>query len=163
MISWNALTSSISGFTMGRAIRRKQPNFATGSSSTLGAVWSDLFALFAGTALEAYAEDLAWGVVNLFHRAASRKSCQLDRASEEIRASLIGRWLGGSFVQSGEADCANAVCRGKHAGFRAHARGVSLALPRLNGGLVEAGFGFPRELLEEPHHYGDQPARLHSC
>ena len=42
-------------------------------SHTLGAVWSDLFALFADTALEADAEDLAWGFVNLFHRAASRR------------------------------------------------------------------------------------------
>ena len=55
---------------------------------TLGAVWSDLFALFADTALEADAEDLAWGFVNLFHRAASRKSAQVDRASDEIRALL---------------------------------------------------------------------------
>ena len=55
---------------------------------TLGAVWSDLFALFSDTALEADAEDLAWGFVNLFHRAASRKSVQVDRASDEIRALL---------------------------------------------------------------------------
>ena len=55
---------------------------------TLGAAWSDLFALFADTALEADAEDLAWGFVNLFHRAASRKSAQVDRASDEIRALL---------------------------------------------------------------------------
>ena len=41
---------------------------------TLGAVWSDLFAIFSDTALEADAEDIAWGFVNLFHRAASRKS-----------------------------------------------------------------------------------------
>lgn len=57
-------------------------------AQTLGAVWSDLFAMFADTALEADAEDLAWGVVNLFHRAASRKSAQLDRASDEIRVLL---------------------------------------------------------------------------
>ena len=55
---------------------------------TLGAVWSDFFALFADTALEADAEDLAWGFVNLFHRSASRKSAQVDRASDEIRALL---------------------------------------------------------------------------
>ena len=57
-------------------------------SHTLGAVWSDLFALFADTALEADAEDLAWGFVNLFHRAASHKTTQVDRASDEIRALL---------------------------------------------------------------------------
>lgn len=55
---------------------------------TLGAIWSELFAMFAGTALEADAEDIAWGFVNLFHRAASRKSAQLDRAADEIRALL---------------------------------------------------------------------------
>jgi hypothetical protein len=55
---------------------------------TLAAVWSDLFALFADTALEAEAEDLAWGFVNLFHRAARRKSAQFERASDEIRALL---------------------------------------------------------------------------
>ena len=58
------------------------------SERTLAAVWSDLFALFADTALEADAEDIAWGFVNLFHRAASRKSAQVDRASDEIRALL---------------------------------------------------------------------------
>ena len=55
-------------------------------SQTLAAVWSDLFAVFTDTALEADAEDLAWGFVNLFHRAAQRKSKQLDRASDEVRA-----------------------------------------------------------------------------
>ena len=55
---------------------------------TLGAVWSDLFAMFSDTALEADAEDIAWGMVNLFHRAASRKAAQLDRASDEIRVLL---------------------------------------------------------------------------
>ncbi|MCX9147072.1 DUF2493 domain-containing protein [Erythrobacter sp. WG] len=55
---------------------------------TLGAVWSELFAMFADTALEVDAEDIAWGFVNLFHRAASRKSAQLDRAADEIRALL---------------------------------------------------------------------------
>lgn len=55
---------------------------------TLAGIWSDLFAMFADTALEADAEDIAWGFVNLFHRAASRKSSQLDRASDEIRALL---------------------------------------------------------------------------
>tara|TARA_A100001391_G_scaffold188617_2_gene159346 strand:- start:1047 stop:2000 length:954 start_codon:yes stop_codon:yes gene_type:complete len=53
---------------------------------TLSAVWSDLFAMFAGTALEADAEDLGWAFVNLFHRGAQRKSSALDRASDEVRA-----------------------------------------------------------------------------
>lgn len=58
------------------------------SAQTLAAVWSDLFSLFADTALEADAEDIAWGVVNLFHRAAARKSASVDRASDEIRVLL---------------------------------------------------------------------------
>ena len=55
---------------------------------TLAGAWSDLFALFTDTALEADAEDVAWGFVNLFHRAAQRKSNDLDRASDEIRVLL---------------------------------------------------------------------------
>lgn len=69
---------------------------------TLAGVWSDLFAMFADTALEADAEDIAWGFVNLFHRAASRKSSQLDRASDEIRASLAG--ANGSEVHSSKLE-----------------------------------------------------------
>ena len=57
-------------------------------SQTLAAVWSDLFAVFTDTALEADVEDLGWGFVNLFHRAAQRKSKQLDRASDEVRALI---------------------------------------------------------------------------
>jgi len=53
---------------------------------TLEAVWSDLFALVSGTALEADAEDLGWAFVNLFHRSADRKSTALDRATDEVRA-----------------------------------------------------------------------------
>ena len=55
---------------------------------TLAGVWSDLFSLFSDTALEADGEDIAWGFVNLFHRAASRKSSAVDRATDEIRALL---------------------------------------------------------------------------
>jgi hypothetical protein len=53
---------------------------------TLEAVWSDLFALVSGTALEADAEDLGWAFVNLFHRSATRKCTALDRATDEVRA-----------------------------------------------------------------------------
>jgi hypothetical protein len=55
---------------------------------TLEAIWSDLFALFSGTALEADAEDLGWAFVNLFHRSAARKATALDRATDEVRALL---------------------------------------------------------------------------
>lgn len=55
---------------------------------TLGAIWSELFALFPETALEDDAEELAWGVVNLFHRAVMKRSAQIDRATDEIRLLL---------------------------------------------------------------------------
>ena len=57
-------------------------------TQTLAAVWSDLFALFTDSALEPDAEDLGWGFVNLFHRAAIRKSELLDRETDEVRALL---------------------------------------------------------------------------
>jgi hypothetical protein len=58
------------------------------TEQTLVAVWSDLFALFPDTALEDDAEELGWAFVNLFHRAALKRSGQIDRATDEIR-SLI--------------------------------------------------------------------------
>lgn len=57
-------------------------------TQTLAAIWSDLFALFPDTALEDDAEELAWGLVNLFHRAAAKRAAQLDRATDEIRCLL---------------------------------------------------------------------------
>lgn len=57
-------------------------------AQTLGAVWSDLFAIFPDTALESDAEELAWGFVNLFHRAAAKRSAQIDRATDEIRCLI---------------------------------------------------------------------------
>ncbi len=57
-------------------------------TQTLGAIWSDLFALFPETALEDDAEELAWGLVNLFHRAAVKRGAQIDRATDEIRCLL---------------------------------------------------------------------------
>ena len=55
---------------------------------TLAAIWSDLFALFPETVLEDDAEEIAWGLVNLFHRAAAKRSNQVDRAADEIRCLL---------------------------------------------------------------------------
>lgn len=55
---------------------------------TLAAVWSDLFQLFPDTALEDDAEEIAWGFVNLFHRAGAKRSAQIDRATDEIRCLL---------------------------------------------------------------------------
>ncbi len=69
---------------------------------TLAAIWSDLFALFPDTALEDDAEEIAWGLVNLFHRAAAKRSAQIDRATDEIRCLLAS--ADGSEVHSTELE-----------------------------------------------------------
>ena len=69
---------------------------------TLAAVWSDLFALFPDTALEDDAEEIAWGLVNLFHRAARKRSAQVDRATDEIRCLLAS--ADGSEVHASELE-----------------------------------------------------------
>ena len=69
---------------------------------TLAAVWSDLFQLFPDTALEDDAEEIAWGFVNLFHRAASKRSAQIDRATDEIRCLVASN--DGSEVHSSELE-----------------------------------------------------------
>lgn len=69
---------------------------------TLGAIWSDLFALFTETALEEDCGNIAWGLVNLFHRAAARRSAQIDRATDEIRCLLAS--ADGSEVHSNEPE-----------------------------------------------------------
>jgi hypothetical protein len=69
-------------------------------AQTLAAIWSDLFALFPETALEDDAEELAWGLVNLFHRAAAKRAAQLDRATDEIRCLLAS--ADGSEVHTSE-------------------------------------------------------------
>ena len=73
-----------------------------GVAQTLSAVWSDLFALFPDTALEADAEELAWGFVNLFHRAATKRAAQIDRATDEIRCLIAS--ADGSEVHSNELE-----------------------------------------------------------
>ena len=69
---------------------------------TLAAIWSDLLALFPGTALEEDAEEIAWGLVNIFHRAAAKRSAQVDRATDEIRVLLAS--ADGSEVHSTELE-----------------------------------------------------------
>jgi hypothetical protein len=69
---------------------------------TLEAIWSDLFALFPDTALEDDAEEIAWGLVNLFHRAAAKRGAQVDRATDEIRCLLAS--ADGSEVHSTELE-----------------------------------------------------------
>lgn len=58
------------------------------AEQTLAAVWSDLFGLFPDTALEDDAEELGWAFVNLFHRAALKRSGQIDRATDEVRCLI---------------------------------------------------------------------------
>jgi SLOG family YspA-like protein len=69
---------------------------------TLTAVWSDLFQLFPGTALEDDAEEIAWAFVNLFHRAATKRGAQIDRATDEIRCLVASN--DGSEVQTSELE-----------------------------------------------------------
>lgn len=77
----------LSGFAIGAA-PVSTTDFPTTQAvvHTLEAVWSDLFAMISGTALETDAEDLGWAFVNIFHRSAHRKSTALDRATDEVRA-----------------------------------------------------------------------------
>jgi hypothetical protein len=69
---------------------------------TLAAIWSELLALFPGSALEEDSEEIAWGLVNLFHRAAGKRSRQVDRATDEIRCLLAS--ADGSEVHSSELE-----------------------------------------------------------
>ena len=69
---------------------------------TMGAIWSDLFALFPETALEDDAEELAWGIVNLFHRASVKRGAQIDRATDEIRCLLAS--ADGSEIHTSELE-----------------------------------------------------------
>jgi hypothetical protein len=71
-------------------------------AQTLAAIWSDLFALFPETAIEDDSEEIAWGLVNLFHRAAMKRGAQLDRATDEIRCLLAS--ADGSEVHTSELE-----------------------------------------------------------
>jgi hypothetical protein len=79
-----------------------EPPDSEAVEQTLAGIWSDLFALFPGTALEEDAEEIAWGLVNLFHRAAGKRSTQIDRATDEIRCLLAS--ADGSEVHSTELE-----------------------------------------------------------
>jgi hypothetical protein len=72
------------------------------AEQTLVGVWSDLFALFPDTALQGDAEELGWAFVNLFHRAAQKRSRQIDRATDEIRCLMAS--ADGSEVHSTELE-----------------------------------------------------------
>ncbi len=55
---------------------------------TTTAIWSDLFATMFNTSLERDIEEVGWGLVNLFHRAAAKKHATIDRLTDEIRLLL---------------------------------------------------------------------------
>ena len=99
-------------------------------NQTLAGLWSDLFALFPDTALEDDAEELAWGLVNLFHRAAAKRSAQIDRATDEVRCLLAS--ADGSEVHASELEAQIARARAAEAamlgleGFREAAAALYL-------------------------------------
>lgn len=86
-----SLAAQLASLELGHLSIRRFENQATEAppeeavEHTLAAIWSELFALFPETVLEDDAEEIAWGMVNLFHRAAMKRSGQLDRATDEIR------------------------------------------------------------------------------
>ena len=55
---------------------------------TVTAIWSDLFTTMSNTSIERDIEDLGWGLVNLFHRAAAKKHGLVDRLTDDIRLLL---------------------------------------------------------------------------
>ncbi|MBB6193169.1 hypothetical protein FHS51_003425 [Sphingobium wenxiniae] len=61
------------------------PPLAEALEQTTTAIWSDLFATMMNTSLERDIEDLGWGLVNLFHRAAQKKHAVIDRLTDDIR------------------------------------------------------------------------------
>jgi hypothetical protein len=109
MIMHTTLAAQLAQLELGHlAIDRAEPAGSTGLpdsdavEQTLAAIWSDLLALFPDTALEDDAEEIAWGLVNLFHRAAAKRSAQVDRATDEIRCLLAS--ADGSEVHSTELE-----------------------------------------------------------
>ena len=53
------------------------------------AAWDEIFGLFVDTPLERPAEDLAWGFVNIFHKAAEKQERRLDDATDQIRLLIV--------------------------------------------------------------------------
>ncbi|MBB4087513.1 DUF2493 domain-containing protein [Sphingomonas carotinifaciens] len=64
------------------------PPPAEALDQTTTAIWSDLFATLFNTSLERDIEELGWGLVNLFHRAAAKKNATIDRLTDEIRVLI---------------------------------------------------------------------------
>ena len=89
-----SLAAALSALELGHLVPRPEdisglaPPPAEALEQTVSAIWSDLFATLGNSALERDIEDLGWGVVNLFHRAAQRKHGSVDRLTDEIRLLL---------------------------------------------------------------------------
>lgn len=64
------------------------PPPAEALEQTVTAIWSDLFTTMTNTSIERDIEDLGWGLVNLFHRAAAKKHGLVDRLTDDIRLLL---------------------------------------------------------------------------
>lgn len=84
----STLAAQLAQLELGQlAIERPEPGGITdlpdseAVEQTLGVIWSDLFALFPDTALEDGAEEIAWGLVNLFHCAAAKQSGLCTRST----------------------------------------------------------------------------------
>jgi hypothetical protein len=102
------LAAQLASLELGHLSVRRFENTSTDAppeeaiEQTLGAIWSDLFALFPETVLEDDAEEIAWGLVNLFHRAALKRMGQIDRATDQIRCLIAS--ADGSEVHSVELE-----------------------------------------------------------
>ena len=103
-----SLAAQLASLELGHLSVRRFENTATDAppeeaiEQTLGAIWSDLFALFPETVLEDDAEEIAWGLVNLFHRASLKRTGQIDRATDQIRCLIAS--ADGSEVHSVELE-----------------------------------------------------------
>lgn len=86
-----SLAAALSALELGHLEPRVQdltgmaPPPSEALEQTTSAIWSDLFATLFNTSLERDIEELGWGFVNLFHRAAAKKHASIDRLTDEIR------------------------------------------------------------------------------
>ena len=55
---------------------------------TVAATFAEMLGLFTDTSMASETEDVAWGFVNIFHKAAERQQTKLDRHGDEIRMLL---------------------------------------------------------------------------
>lgn len=60
-------------------------------SHSVRAAWTELFSLFTDTPMERPSEDLAWNLVNVFHRAAEKQQRRYDDLADEVRALIRER------------------------------------------------------------------------